>query len=91
MCGDLPICPCANHQCCTGYQDSRYDHGGLVSSTTWLYRISVPISGGSKVPQMRIGYARVSANHQNLDRQLATLKAAGCKRIFKEKESAVRA
>ena len=36
---------------------------------------------------MHIGYVRVSANHQNLDRQLTTLRAAGCKRIFKEKES----
>jgi hypothetical protein len=35
---------------------------------------------------MRIGYARVSAQHQNLDRQLATLRAAGVKRIFKEKQ-----
>ena len=35
---------------------------------------------------MLVGYARVSANHQNLDRQLAVLKAAGCKRVFKEKE-----
>jgi DNA invertase Pin-like site-specific DNA recombinase len=37
--------------------------------------------------QSGCGYARVLANHQNLDRQLATLKAAGCKRIFKEKVS----
>jgi DNA invertase Pin-like site-specific DNA recombinase len=36
---------------------------------------------------MRIGYARVSAAHQNLDRQLAMLRAAGCKRVFKEKQS----
>jgi DNA invertase Pin-like site-specific DNA recombinase len=31
-----------------------------------------------------IGYARVSAPHQNLDRQLAMLKAEGCKRVFRE-------
>ena len=36
---------------------------------------------------MKIGYARVSANHQNLDRQIALLKRAGCKKIFKEKQS----
>ena len=36
---------------------------------------------------MNIGYARVSANHQNLDRQIALLKRAGCKKIFREKRS----
>ena len=36
---------------------------------------------------MLIGYARVSATHQNLDRQLALLKAEGCTRVFREKLS----
>ena len=35
----------------------------------------------------KIGYARVSAGHQNLDRQIAALRGAGCERIFREKAS----
>jgi len=36
------------------------------------------------------GYARVSRDHQELDIQLAELYAAGCERIYCEKESAMR-
>ena len=35
----------------------------------------------------KIGYARVSAPHQSLDRQIAALRAANCDRIFREKAS----
>jgi DNA invertase Pin-like site-specific DNA recombinase len=35
----------------------------------------------------RIGYARVSSLNQNLDRQIAALRAEGCDRIYREKAS----
>jgi hypothetical protein len=34
---------------------------------------------------MLIGYARVSTIHQNLDRQLGALRAAGCEAVLAEK------
>ena len=36
---------------------------------------------------MLVGYARVSTIHQNLDRQLGSLRAAGCETLFAEKAS----
>jgi DNA invertase Pin-like site-specific DNA recombinase len=36
---------------------------------------------------MKIGYARVSKEEQNLDRQIDILKQQGCKKIFEEKVS----
>jgi len=41
--------------------------------------------GGNKI--VKYGYARVSTLEQNLDRQIETLKEAGCQYIFEEKIS----
>ena len=39
---------------------------------------------------MKIGYARVSTLDQSLDRQIDSLNAAGCERIYSEKVSAIK-
>jgi DNA invertase Pin-like site-specific DNA recombinase len=36
---------------------------------------------------LKVGYARVSSIDQNLDRQIAALRAEGCHKIFREKAS----
>ena len=40
---------------------------------------------------MKIGYARVSSDDQNLDLQRDALNKAGCERVYEEKESGARA
>ena len=36
---------------------------------------------------LKIGYARVSSHDQNLDRQIAALRAEDCAKIYREKAS----
>ncbi len=48
-----------------------------------IYVPQIPL----KKPNMRIGYARVSTQDQNLDRQRDQLRQDGCERIYEEKVS----
>ena len=52
--------------------------------------IYVPQLTFKRQETMRIGYARVSTQDQNLDRQRDQLRQDGCERIYEEKESGAR-
>ncbi len=45
---------------------------------------NIPASDAATSTSFKIGYARVSTRDQNLDLQIAALKAVGCERIYKE-------
>ena len=72
---------------------------GLIECRPWVWVVEHPLRNAPKTlmfwwstildrnEMRKIGYARVSSAHQQLDRQISALRTAGCDLIFREKAS----
>src|SRR5262245_7564144 len=73
---------------CLGFRAPAPNNRQINRSRMWTEDLARAwLFGGAEIVAKLIGYARVSSLDQNLDRQIAALRAEGCNKIYREKAS----